>query len=277
MPIAELNFLHPEERCAVVRPSTGGCDDASEVGQFESIAVQISDARGRNTSLDREGFGLRNHSTSIGDWWDDDAIAHTYEAELKSFLMAETGAVRVETFDHTRRASSAETRRVRRIREPSATVHNDYDAAAGLQRWLDFFPQESDVLSNHRLAVLNVWRSIAGTVEDFPIAFCDASSVETEDLVSVERVARDRTGSLQLLKHRDSQQWFYYPGLKANEVLLFKVYDSAQDGRCRFTPHTSFSEASSTQHERISIESRCFLLFDSNTNETQNFNSKGKL
>lgn len=35
-------------------------------------------------------------------------------------------------------------------------------------------------------------------------------------------------------------QFFYYPFMAPDEVLMFKVYDSATDGRARYTLHTAF-------------------------------------
>jgi hypothetical protein len=48
-----------------------------------------------------------------------------------------------------------------------------------------------------------------------------------------------------------------------DEALLIKTYDSATDGRARFTIHTSFEDPSSATDAppRESIETRCFVFF----------------
>jgi hypothetical protein len=47
------------------------------------------------------------------------------------------------------------------------------------------------------------------------------------------------------------------------EALLIKTYDSATDGRARFTLHTSFDDPSGAAdaEPRESLETRCFAFF----------------
>ena len=61
-------------------------------------------------------------------------------------------------------------------------------------------PDEADRLLAGHFAIINLWRSIAGVVETMPLAFCDSTTVKADDLVSVERVAKDRVGELQMAK-----------------------------------------------------------------------------
>ena len=263
--IVSLRYLAVGEKSAVVRPSIGGGDSASEEGAYETRSIKIQNARRMENSLDREGFLLVNQQTQATDFFSDTEIASIYEKELQSLLIKLTGAKRVEIFDHTRRASSINTQRQHGIREPAATIHNDYDDASGRRRLRDFFPQEAEVLAKNRFAIINVWRSMAGVVSNFPLALCDASSVSEEDLVSVPRVSKDRVGTVQIATFNPSHRWCYYPHMRMNEALLFKVYDSASDGRARFTPHTSFEDPrvkDATSAGRQSIESRCFVFFE---------------
>ena len=259
-----VRYLAVGEKSAVIRPSVGGGDSASEKGAYETRSVKMQNARSMETSLDREGFLLANQQTRVTDFFSDTEITSIYEKEIKSLLIDITGAKRVEIFDHTRRASSIETQRQHGIREPAATIHNDYDDESGRRRLRDFFPQEAEALAQNRFGIINIWRSMNGPVSNFPLALCDASSVADEDLVSVPRVSRDRVGTVQMTTFNPSHRWCYYPHMQMNEVLLFKVYDSANDGRARFTPHTSFEDPSikdATSADRQSIETRCFVFF----------------
>jgi len=58
-------------------------------------------------------------------------------------------------------------------------------------------------------------------------------------------------------------RWYYFPKMRRDEALVFKVYDSATDGRARFTPHSSFDNPTSPPgaHARQSIEARAFAFF----------------
>ena len=259
-----LRYLAAAEKSAVIRPSVGGGDSASEEGDYVTKFVEVQDARNRPTSLDQEGFMLSQQETEVADFYSDDEIKSIYEGEVKTLLMDITGARRVEIFDHTRRASSIETQRKHGIREPASTIHNDYDDESGPRRLRDFFPDEADKLTENRFAIINIWRSIRGPVRNFPLAMCDASSVSKDDLVSVPRISKDRVGTVQMATFNPSHHWCYFPLMQIDEALLFKVYDSADDGRARFTLHTSFDDPSvkgATGMDRESIETRCFVFF----------------
>jgi hypothetical protein len=82
-------------------------------------------------------------------------------------------------------------------------------------------------------------------------------------LVSVKRQAKDRIGEIQLPIYNPAHRWYYFPELRPDEALLFKTYDSATDGRARFTIHTSFEDpaAAADAPPRESIETRCFVFF----------------
>ena len=51
--------------------------------------------------------------------------------------------------------------------------------------------------------------------------------------------------------------------MQMNEALLFKTFDSATDGRARFTIHSSFDDPTSPADAppRTSIETRCLVFF----------------
>ena len=84
-----------------------------------------------------------------------------------------------------------------------------------------------------------------------------------EDLLVAERRYPHRVGQTYRLKFRPDHRWFYFPEMRRDESLGFKVFDSAKDGRARFTPHTSFTDPASPPNApaRQSIEVRAFAFF----------------
>ena len=124
-------------------------------------------------------------------------------------------------------------------------------------------PGRVEALLGRRFAVINVWRPVKGPVKNYALAFCDASSVGPDDLVPVKRVAKDRIGEIQLSLHNPAHRWYCFPAMGVDELLMFKTYDSASDGRACFTPHTSFVDPGAPEDApaRESIESRCFVFF----------------
>ncbi len=265
---APLKFLADKESAAVYVASVPGGQVPEHEGHFvlQPVPIQNGRARSEPFSLDREGFVLVPHSTRVRDFYDDGEITAVYESEVKALVKHETGAKRVEIFDHTRRAVAEEIRKARMIREPASTVHNDYTARSGRKRLEDHFedaPDEAETLLKRRFAIINVWRSIRGTVQTGPLALCDASSVAPENLVPVKRKAKDRTGEIQMALYAPGQRWYYFPQMTMDEALLIKTFDSEDDGRARFTIHTAFDDptAPAGAPSRESIETRCFVFF----------------
>ena len=265
---AELKFLADLSAPLVYVPSKGGGDKTEHLGNYRTHEVEIHDAREQlpDTHLDREGFMLVPHKSAVDDFYDDAALRATYHAELIELLKRVTGAQRVEVFDDTRRSSSAAKQRERGARDPANIVHNDYTHASGHRRLADFFgnsPGELQRLKQRRFAIVNAWRPIGAPVVDHPLVLCDARTVRDDDLVPVERRGEDRTGELQVALHEPGQRWYYYPGMDRDEVLLFKTYDSALDGRARFTPHSSCKDPRAPEDAapRESLETRCMVFF----------------
>jgi hypothetical protein len=265
---APLKFLADLEAPPVYVASKGGGDQTEHLGNFRTQEVEVHNARQAlpSSSLDREGFVLLQHSSAVVDFYDDEQLRAIYHGEVRSLLLALTGARRVEVFDDTRRSSSIATQRERGIREPANIVHNDYTAASGPRRLRDHFadaPDEAERLRAGRFAIINLWRPIAGPVLDQPLVLCDATTVRDSDLIPVERRAEERSGELQVALHAPGQRWYYFPHMQGDEVLIFKTFDSAEDGRARFTLHSSFADpaAPADAPARESLETRCLVLF----------------
>lgn len=265
---AKLKFLADISATPVYLPSKGGGDRTAHLGNYRDHEVDLHDARAQlpATDLDREGFTLLAHASAVTDFHDDATLRTTYHPELIDLLKRVTGAHRVEVFDDTRRSSSVTNQRAHGARDPANVVHNDYTHDSGRRRLADFFsdsPEELQRLKPRRFAIVNAWRPIGEPVVDHPLVLCDARTVGEDALVPMERRGEDRTGELQVALHEPGQRWYYYPRMHRDEVLLFKTYDSALDGRARFTPHSSCKDprAPGDAPPRESLETRCLVFF----------------
>ena len=248
---------------AVYHASQAGGMAAEHDGRYDHREVVVRDGRGLDFDLDSAGFMLTPHDSQVADFRDDAEIAAVYESEAAALIRHITGAVRVAVFDHTRRAASQGLRSKQSMREPSSVIHNDYTPWSAEKRLHEILPDEADDLLTRRFAIINIWRSIAGRVETDPLAFCDSATLADGDLVEVTRQAKDRIGQIQMARFNPDHAWYYFPGMEEGEVALIKTYDSATDGRNRFTIHTAFSDPASPPDAapRQSIETRCFAFF----------------
>ena len=168
-------------------------------------------------------------------------------------------------FDHTLRSGDEEEREARLVREPVLSAHNDYTEWSGPQRVRDILPDEAERLLDGRFAIIQVWRAINQPIQSNPLAIADAKSVAFEDLLIAERRYPGRVGQTYRLMYNANHRWYYFPRMRRDEALVFKVYDSAKDGRARFTPHTSFDDPQSPPDAppRQSIEARALAFFAS--------------
>jgi len=263
--IAELKFLANLDEPPTYIPSKGGGDKTDHVGNYVLHKVEVHNARENREpfDLDKEGFRLVAQPTRVADFFDRDQVESIYHGEVVAMLHREAGATRVEIFDDTLRTSSISQQKRHGIREPANIVHNDYTARSGIRRLHDLFPDEAEQLVQRRFAIINVWRSIEGPVQDHPLVLCDATSVGKDELIAAERRTDERTGELQVAIHNNQQRWYYYPEMRMDEALIFKTFDSETDGRTRFTIHSSFKDptAPTDAPPRQSIETRCFVFF----------------
>lgn len=215
-------------------------------------------------TLDRQGFELVHDETAVRDFYDDAEVKGAYYPEVAELVKKATGARRVVVFDHNvRNGLNVPERRVG-IREPVKFAHNDYTLKSGPQRVRDLMGGEAEELLKHRFALINVWRSIAGPIEESPIAVCDAQSMKPDDFVGTDLKYTDRTGEVYSVAYNPNHRWYYFPKMTKDEALLLKCYDSAADGRARFTAHTAFEDPNSPADApyRQSIEARTLVFFD---------------
>ncbi len=264
----ELGYLIPSTKKPIYIASEGGAEARLDISaQFAPHAVTIYDARENNPAptLDREGFTLVNHNTSVADFYDDAQVRDVYEREAANLVQQATGAIHVVVFDNTRRSDATAIRGARNTREPSAVIHNDYTDASARQRVRDILPaEEAEARLRQRFAIINVWRSIAGPVLTTPLALCDATSIRDTDLVASERRAKDRIGELQLVTYNPDHRWFWFSAMTRNEAALIKTFDSSLDGQARRAIHTAFvnPDAPAGAEPRESMETRTLAFFD---------------
>lgn len=262
---AEIHFVVANgEKPATYLPEEG-VRETRRTGAFEDRPVSIADGRALTgqTDIDREGFVFTDDRTAVQDFYDDDEVRRVYYPEIEALVKKTTGAHRVFMFDHTIRAASANTQAEQGVREPVHIAHNDYTENSGPQRVRDLLPDEAEDLLSRRFAVVQVWRPIKDPVKQQPLAICDAQSIAVDDLIETDLIYKDRKGEVLQLAHNPDQRWYYFPDMTRDEAMVFKCYDSLNDGRARFTAHTAFNDPNSALDapERVSIEARTLVFY----------------
>jgi hypothetical protein len=242
----------------------GGRDERTGGGS-ETHRVTMHNGRplAGNFVFEREGFRFVDNASRVADFFDDAEVRRVYYPECEALIKEVSGAKRVIVFDHTLRTASDEQRETQKIRDVVRRVHNDYTEWSGPQRVRDIMGEEAAVLLRGRFAVIQVWRPINHPVESHPLAICDAQTVRPETLVVNERRYPGRVGQTYGITYDPDQRWYWFPHMRPDEALVFKVYESLKDGRARWTAHTAFEDPTSPPHARPreSIEIRTLAFF----------------
>jgi hypothetical protein len=263
--LAELNYTRPGgPKPAVYLYETPELHPSiEERNEPHQVAIHSARPLLESLSLDVHGFAYARGNTAVRDFDDAAQLRDVYDAEVAALVKAKTGARHALVFDHTIRRiggndSSASTR------APVHVVHNDYTKKSGPQRVRDLLPaDEAEQALKRRFSIVNVWRSISGPVLDTPLALADARTVAEEDWIATDLKYPDRTGEVYRISFNPAHRWFYVPQLQTDEILLLKTYDSAEDGRARYAPHTAFRDPATKPgtEKRQSIESRVLAFF----------------
>jgi hypothetical protein len=249
---ATVNYILDNGEKVFTQTAGPGGLDVRSGGSPDPHSVTVHNARHHDGefALDREGFRFVRHDTRVKDFFDENEIRTVYYPEMEELIKANSGAARVVVFDHTLRTADDDLREERKIREVVRRVHNDYTEWSGPQRVRDIVPDEADELLRKRFAIVQVWRPIRHPVETMPLAICDARSIAFEDFVISERRYPNRIGQTYAITYNPAHRWYWLPRMRRDEALVFKVYDSAKDGRARWSAHTAFDDPTSPPHAR---------------------------
>ena len=227
--------------------------------------VSIFDAREwpEPISLDVHGFELQRDPLPPIDFLDDDCVRRVYYPAMEKIATRCTGAARIHIFDHTVRHGDAEVRKEKGLKPPARGVHNDYTHWSARKRVRDLLPDEAETLLSRRFAIVQAWRPIGHRIESDPITVADARTVDEADFIPVPRPAPGRVGEIWRALYNPHHRFFYYPYMTPDEAVFFKVYDSANDGRARYTLHTAFElpDADPAAAPRHSLETRLLAFF----------------
>ena len=234
--------------------------------QYEQHEMTVRNGRPlRHTfKLDTHGFVFVDHHTQVKDFTDEAERARVYDLEVQALIKKHSGASEVLVFDHTIRVGDEQVQKALDARPPVKGVHNDYTETSAPRRLREIVGDaQAERRFSKRWAIIQVWRPIRHPVESFPLAICDARSVSFDDLVISERRYPSRVGQTYAITYNPAHKWFWFPRMRREEAIVFKVFDSLKDGRARWTAHTAFDDptAPPNARPRESIEIRTLAFF----------------
>ena len=221
----------------------------------EAVRVPLTDARPKaaDYTLDEHGFAFTHAPSALAhrgiNYFHEniDEVKSEYYAECTALIMSQTGASHVIAFDHNLRSRERSQQGYTNMNEPVRFCHNDYTHNSGPKRLRALLGENSEEPMTHRYAFINVWRPLMEPVLDKPLALCAANKLDARDLVRTEiRHYKQENleqpahiGEIYSIRPNPDHEWVYLSAMQIDEVIFIKCFDSAEDGRARFTPHTA--------------------------------------
>jgi hypothetical protein len=260
-----LNYSGPD----LERPRYYANDHSRDVLSLDPRTVPIADARKaeRAPRLDIEGFQLLAHRTAVADF-EDAAARAVYPAEIERLLLELTGADAVNVNPHmilryVERSAKAEASN---NSHPAGFIHIDITDDTA-RAFAERSKPAGETRPIHRFAHLNVWRALSAPPQDWPLAVCDARSIEPQDLVVAEAIFDHKdqpewSFDSWLLRYDPRHRWSYFSNMTASEALVFKTNDS-DPAAPHCVPHTAFEDPSCPPGgvPRVSVEIRAAAIW----------------
>ena len=270
---AELAYLDP--RSAVRRLFIArGASVATEGTERHVVAVRDGRPVQDSFRLDVQGFEIADHRSTVADFTDPAQLAGVYIPEVCRFVQERLGADQVLSRGWELRRSVAHGEHG--AQPPAAGVHVDYapDHVPGMvaRAYARSFPGGPGF---RRAVVTSTWRVFSPPPQDWPLALCDFRTLGEEDGAAttayfVDALPDDPFGPVEHLKpvgsswkvrHNPAHEWWWFPGMTRDEVLLIKLGDTDR-GSAWAAPHTAFHDpAADGAVPRHSIEVRTFAYF----------------
>jgi len=258
------------------------------------VEMPVRNARRlRNAGFDEGGFQLAHHDSAVTDWEDDRELADIYYSEINALVKQVTGATHVFSNNHLRRQSEPArggngplAKLMAQSRGPALAVHNDFTesyregiirtlADGGIPHTQTFGltsammkagVSEAEIRAS-RMLVINTWRAVgAEPTRRFPLGLVDRRTVNRNrlrsTLIGAVPSGEPRGGiDIYSAEHDPDHEWYFYPEMTRDEVLMWKGYDSAEVP-ARPNLHSAFDDpnAPGDAAERVSVEVRVLCL-----------------
>lgn len=250
--------------------------------------VRINNLRGHeaNFTLSEQGFQICRLDSALGDWNDQNALKKVYFSEVANVLKRLTGARYVYSYEHhIRRKTLGEALKIPTtegevdIDGPVRRVHIDETPRSARNEFNYYLPEWAPAALRGswkgegmpHFGIYNIWKPLK-TVRRDPLCLCDVRSLQEEDLkpgaVTVPNMGEIENYAIRPPVQEGKHKFHYLKGQSESEALVFRIYDSrdeGEDGKLKQfgVAHTSFvdPETETFDEARESVEVRSFCVF----------------
>jgi len=266
---AALNYLAPGSRRNRLYVALGGHMTTT---RYAPATVTIVNARPYldDFGLDRSGFTLLAHRSEVTDFADNNQLDGIYTPEAVDLVKRATGADEVVSLGWVIRRANLD---LDGAQPPAGDVHVDLHPGRADARLTAASPRDQPY---RRAIMTSLWRAFSPPPQDWPLGLLDYRSVDDaegepnlllfvdalpdpDDVPDIPDPDSEPAGSI--FAHRPGHRWWYFPDLRADEALLFKLHDTDHSVAWR-VPHTAFEAPYADRaNPRESVELRTIAFF----------------
>ncbi|MBM7061026.1 hypothetical protein JQX08_09935 [Pseudomonas sp. UL073] len=248
----------------------------------EQHRVRIRNARevDEALSVDRQGFQLVTFPSKVVRERLDELIAENcapsdvmgpvniaYLAELEELMLELSGAREVFAQYGTITVRFSKRAAHRSWMTTAQFAHLDFaksDIDRLLRETLELTGRQ--VAPYRRYVMMQAWRVITPPPQDVPLAICDGRSVCNDDMIQMDFIgpkgSRNELVHSRGCRYSPDHEWYYFPNMTPDEVLIFKGFDSDCPDAMN-AMHTAFDDSSAVGViPRGSVECRFIALYD---------------
>ncbi|CAK7234179.1 hypothetical protein SEUCBS140593_008853 [Sporothrix eucalyptigena] len=242
--------------------------------------VVFHDFRGRTDLVyDECGFGFATLADNKGkdgsepfsydDYAHSDRIENAHAPRVLQAIRAALGAASAELIDYVvrRRHESwpVSTGQPYAFQQPASRAHIDHTYAGGVAVIREAYGEDADAVLSRRWQLVNAWHPLRGPLVDWPLAVCDARTVDfSRDTMAGDVVDRHQVFENTQVHFDEKQTWYYLQHQTSDEVIYFKNADSREPtGATPGVPHAAFDNPLKTDKDfrRESIEMRILVVW----------------
>lgn len=246
---------------------------------FEAHEVDISDMRGTNPSLDREGFTLASHESKVArlpEMADTNlkpqeglpAVNQAYYDEVLPLMKKLSGAREVIPQSTGLTVRFSQRSKKQSWAGAAGFIHLDVTDKS-VQRFLDFSLKQwaRPIAPWRRFVLLQTWRTVNDPPQDNLLTVCDRRSVPKSDVFIYDAVIGGEGTAIENIEARSCRyspqnRWWYCSNMGAKDLLVFVGYDSAEPDAVQ-PFHTGFNvPGCENAAPRASLEARFFAFYD---------------
>ena len=278
---SRMNFANPLHRGfrAPNHYSTVNADELKTIGSSELVTVHNARLLDPEPTLESHGFQLVRapHDFNL---LNNDVVIDEYYNFCRQVLKTTTGCFEVRGGGHEYRNGFGGQQGNRGVKPtPNGSggayaggIHSDMCAAVE-KAFAKIVPD------NRHFESINFWQSVKKneTVQTMPLAVCDMRSVDPKDIVFGDGTA---TGNIrqyykvvdQRVIFSPNQMWYCFPDMTADEMLLFRQYDTRQEAlNLRTVFHTAVEDPTTPPDApmRYSIEVRMQAVYGPESNKEE--------